>query len=74
MSAGTLSEVTPAKIQFAGFYQGSSGGSPVFNAAGEVVAVHFAGLGGVAGLGFALPIARAVTLLPTDARTELGLR
>jgi S1-C subfamily serine protease len=74
MSAGIFSKITPTKIQFDGFSQGGSSGSPVFNAAGEVVAVHYAGLRGVAGLGFALPISRAVALLPPDARTELGLR
>jgi S1-C subfamily serine protease len=74
MSAGIFSKITPGRIQFDGFSQGGSSGSPVFTAGGEVVAVHFAGLRGVAGLGFALPVSRLVPLLPADARTELGLR
>lgn len=74
MSAGILSRITPDRIQFDGFAQGGSSGSPVFNATGEVVAVHFAGVNGVAGLGFAVPVARVVLLLPSDAKSELGLR
>jgi serine protease Do len=74
MSAGIFSKITPNRIQFDGFSQGGSSGSPIFNAAGEVVAVHFAGLTGVTGLGFAVPISRVATLLPADARGELGIR
>jgi S1-C subfamily serine protease len=74
MSAGIFSKVTPARIQFDGFSQGGSSGSPVFNAGGTVVAVHFAGPRGVAGPGFAIPISRALPLLPPDARRELSLR
>lgn len=73
MSAGIFSKITPSRIQFDGFSQGGSSGSPVFTAAGEVVAVHFAGLRGAVGLGFAVPVARIVPLLPADARSELGL-
>ena len=74
MSAGIFSKVTPARIQFDGFSQGGSSGSPVFAATGEVVAVHFAGLKGTVGLGFAIPVSQVVSLLPSEARNELGLR
>lgn len=74
MAAGIFSKITPNRIQFDGFSQGGSSGSPVFNATGEVVAVHFAGLRGTVGLGFAVPVSRVVPLLPGDAKTELGIR
>src|SRR3970282_1047837 len=69
MSAGIFSKITPSRIQFDGFSQGGSSGSTVFTADGQVVAVHFAGLRGAAGLGFALPVGRLVPLLPSDARS-----
>jgi pSer/pThr/pTyr-binding forkhead associated (FHA) protein/S1-C subfamily serine protease len=71
MSAGIFGKIAPNRIQFDGFSQDGSSGSPVFNAIGEVVAVHFAG---VAGLGFAVPVSRVVFLLPSDAKSELGIR
>ena len=74
MSAGIFSKVTSARVQFDGFSQGGSSGSPVFAATGEVVAVHFAGLRGTVGLGFAIPVSHVVPLLPGEARTELGIR
>ena len=74
MTAGIFSKVSASRIQFDGFSQGGSSGSPVFNAAGEVVAVHFAGLKGTVGMGFAVPMARVTSLLPADARQELGIR
>ena len=74
MNAGIFSKVTPTLIQFDGFSQGGSSGSPVFSANGEVVAVHFAGLKGTLGIGFALPLERALPLLPPDARSELGIK
>jgi S1-C subfamily serine protease len=74
MSAGVFSKVTPELIQFDGFTVGGSSGSPIFNADGEVVAVHRAGLREAAGLGFAVPIPLLISLLPPDARAELGLQ
>ena len=71
MSAGIFSKVTPDRIQFDGFTVGGSSGSPVFNANGEVVAVHAAGLVEAAGLGFAVPVTHVWRLLPEDARREL---
>jgi len=73
MSAGIFSKVTAEQIQFDGFTVGGSSGSPIFNASGEVVAVHRSGLREAAGLGFAVPIKSVVPLLPADARAELGI-
>jgi S1-C subfamily serine protease len=74
MTAGIFSKITSNRVQFDGFSQGGSSGSPVFSASGEVVAVHFGGLRGVAGMGFAVPVSRVLPLLPADARSELGIR
>jgi len=74
MSAGIFSKVTGDRIQFDGFTVGGSSGSPVFNANGEVVAAHAAGLKEAAGLGFAVPVKYVVSLLPPDAKAELGIR
>jgi pSer/pThr/pTyr-binding forkhead associated (FHA) protein/S1-C subfamily serine protease len=74
VSAGIFSKVTAGVIQFDGFSQGGSSGSPVFNANGQVVAVHFAGLKGTVGLGFAIPVSKVIALLPSDAKGELSIR
>jgi pSer/pThr/pTyr-binding forkhead associated (FHA) protein/S1-C subfamily serine protease len=74
MSAGIFSKVTSDRIQFDGFTVGGSSGSPVFNANGEVVAVHAAGLRDAVGLGFAVPVKYIIPLLPADAKAELDLR
>jgi pSer/pThr/pTyr-binding forkhead associated (FHA) protein/S1-C subfamily serine protease len=74
MAAGIFSKVTAEQIQFDGFTVGGSSGSPVFNANGELVAVHRAGLREAAGLGFAIPVKAIIPLLPAEARTELGIR
>jgi S1-C subfamily serine protease len=73
MSAGIFSKVTEDRIQFDGFTVGGSSGSPIFNANGEVVAVHAAGLREAAGLGLTVPIRLVIPLLPPDARAELGI-
>ncbi len=73
MSAGVFSKVTPELIQFDGFTVSGSSGSPIFNADGDVVAIHRAGLREAAGLGFAVPIPLLIPLLPPEARAELGL-
>ncbi len=73
MSAGIFSKVSPDRIQFDGFTVGGSSGSPVFNANGDVVAVHRAGLKEAAGLGFAVPVKFVIPLLPPDAKAELGI-
>jgi pSer/pThr/pTyr-binding forkhead associated (FHA) protein/S1-C subfamily serine protease len=74
MTAGIFSKISSTRIQFDGFSQGGSSGSPVFNADGQVVAVHFAGLKGTVGLGFAIPVSKVLPLLPPQARQELGVR
>jgi pSer/pThr/pTyr-binding forkhead associated (FHA) protein/S1-C subfamily serine protease len=74
MSAGIFSKVAADRIQFDGFSVKGSSGSPIFNAGGEVVAVHFQGIAGNAGLSFSIPISKAIPLLPADAKSELGLR
>ena len=74
MSAGVFSRVTAETINFDGFTTGGSSGSPIFNASGEVVAIHRAGLSGATGLGFAIPIPHLIPLLPRDAREELGIQ
>ena len=73
MSAGIFSKVTPELIQFDGFTVGGSSGSPIFNAGGEVVALHRAGLKQATGLGFAVPLSRLFPLLRPEIRTELGI-
>jgi S1-C subfamily serine protease len=73
MSAGIFSKVTADVVNFDGFTVGGSSGSPIFNAGGEVVAVHRAGLREAVGMGFAVPIAKLTPLLPASAKAELGL-
>jgi pSer/pThr/pTyr-binding forkhead associated (FHA) protein/S1-C subfamily serine protease len=73
MSAGIFSKVTAEVVNFDGFTVGGSSGSPIFNAGGEVVAVHRAGLREAVGMGFAVPIAKLTPLLPASAKAELGL-
>jgi S1-C subfamily serine protease len=74
MTAGIFAKVTNQYINFDGFTIGGSSGSPVFNAEGEVVGIHRAGLREAAGMGFAVPVAEVRRLLPPDAAAELGLR
>lgn len=71
MSAGIFSKVTSDEIQFDGFTVGGSSGSPVFNADGEVVAVHARGLREAAGLGFAVPVRLILPLLPDEVAREV---
>jgi pSer/pThr/pTyr-binding forkhead associated (FHA) protein/S1-C subfamily serine protease len=74
LSAGVFNRVASDRIQFDGFTVSASSGSPFFNARGEVVAVHRAGVSAGPGPGFSVPIALLVPLLPPDARHELGIR
>jgi pSer/pThr/pTyr-binding forkhead associated (FHA) protein/S1-C subfamily serine protease len=73
MSGGIFSKVTAAEIRFDGFTTPGSSGSPIFNANGEVVAVHRAGLKEATGLSFAVPVRFVLPLLPPEAKAELGL-
>jgi S1-C subfamily serine protease len=74
MAGGIFSQVTPDEIRFDGFTVGGSSGSPILNAAGEVVAIHRAGLVEAAGLAFAVPVRLAIPLLPPAALAEAGIR
>lgn len=79
MSAGIFAQVTADELRFNGFSVGGSSGSPLFNADGEVVGVHRAGLRealaqGQRQYGFAVPVRQLIPLLPADVRAELGIR
>ena len=73
MFAGIIAKATPEWIQFGGITVRGSSGSPIFNAEGQVIAVHYGGLSDGPVLGFAVPMARVRPWLPRTARTELGL-
>lgn len=60
-------------IRFSGSTYAGVSGSPVFNAAGEVIAVHFGAPREGVGLGISVPMSRVRRWLPTEARSELGL-
>ncbi len=74
MSGGIFSQVTADEIRFDGFTVGGSSGSPILNAAGDVVGIHRAGLADAVGMSFAVPVRLVLPLLPADARAEIGIR
>ena len=73
MTAGILSRVTADLIQFDGMTTGGSSGSPVFNADGEVISVHRAGLKQGPGFALSVPVKYAMPLMPPALRQRLGL-
>jgi pSer/pThr/pTyr-binding forkhead associated (FHA) protein/S1-C subfamily serine protease len=73
MTAGILSRVTPDLIQFDGMTTGGSSGSPVFNADGEVISVHRAGLKQGPGFALSVPVKYAIPLMPPALRQRLGV-
>jgi pSer/pThr/pTyr-binding forkhead associated (FHA) protein/S1-C subfamily serine protease len=73
MTAGIISRVTDDVIQFDGMTIGGSSGSPVFNADGEVISIHRAGLPQAPGFALSVPIRHAVPLLPPELRQRLGI-
>lgn len=73
MTAGILSRVTSDLIQFDGMTTGGSSGSPVFNADGEVISVHRAGLKQGPGFALSVPVKYAIPLLPSALRQRLGV-
>jgi S1-C subfamily serine protease/pSer/pThr/pTyr-binding forkhead associated (FHA) protein len=73
MTAGIISRVTEDVIQFDGMTVGGSSGSPVFNANGEVISIHRAGLPQAPGFALSVPIRHAVPLLPAALRQRLGV-
>ena len=52
---------------------GGSSGSPVFNANGDVISVHRAGLRQGPGLALSVPVRYAIPLFPPDLKSRLGL-
>jgi len=72
MTAGIISRVTEDVIQFDGMTIGGSSGSPVFNADGEVISIHRAGLPQAPGFALSVPIRHAVPLLPLAVKQRLG--
>jgi len=79
MFAGVIAKATSEWIQFAGFTDAGSSGSPVFNVDGAVIGVHYGAVAASEGetgsvpLGFAVPVARVRPLLPAEAKAELGI-
>ncbi|MGH7700909.1 MAG: trypsin-like peptidase domain-containing protein [Gemmatimonadales bacterium] len=73
MTAGILSRVTTDLVQFDGMTIGGSSGSPVFNANGEVISVHRAGLRQGPGFALSVPVRYAIPLLPAELRARLAL-
>lgn len=73
MTAGIISRVTETTIQFDGMTVGGSSGSPVFNANGEVISIHRAGLPQAPGFALSVPIRHAVPLLPLELKQRLGI-
>jgi len=73
MTAGILSRVTADLIQFDGMTTGGSSGSPVFNADGEVISVHRAGLRQGPGFALSVPVKYAIPLMPPALRQRLGI-
>ncbi|HET9709862.1 MAG TPA: FHA domain-containing protein [Gemmatimonadales bacterium] len=74
MTAGIISRVTDDVIQFDGMTVGGSSGSPVFNANGEVISIHRAGLPQAPGFALSVPIRHAVPLLPLELKQRLGIQ
>ena len=73
MTAGILSRVTADPIQFDGMTTGGSSGSPVFNADGDVISVHRAGLRQGPGFALSVPVKYAIPLMPPALRQRLGV-
>jgi S1-C subfamily serine protease len=72
MVVGTLT-VTSEAIRFDGFGIAGSRGSPIFNAAGEVVAVKGESFRGAGGPGSAVQIKELIPLMPAEVKSELGI-
>ncbi|HEU5260961.1 MAG TPA: FHA domain-containing protein [Gemmatimonadales bacterium] len=72
MTAGIISRATDDVIQFDGMTIGGSSGSPLFNANGEVIAIHRAGLPQAPGFALSVPIKHAIPLMPLSLRQKLG--
>jgi S1-C subfamily serine protease len=73
MTAGIISRTSEDLIQFDGITIGGSSGSPLFNANGEVIAIHHAGLAQSPGFALSVPLKHAVPIMPVPLRQRLGL-
>src|SRR5207244_6268960 len=73
MTAGIISRATDDVIQFDGMTIGGSSGSPLFNANGEVIAIHRAGLPQASGFALSVPIKHAAPLFAPQLKQRLGL-
>jgi pSer/pThr/pTyr-binding forkhead associated (FHA) protein/S1-C subfamily serine protease len=73
MTAGIISRATEDVIQFDGITIGGSSGSPLFNALGEVIAIHRAGLQQSPGFALSVPTRHAVPIMPLPLRQKLGI-
>ncbi len=73
MTAGIISRVTEDLIQFDGMTIGGSSGSPVFNANGEVISIHRAGLPQAPGFALSVPIKQVVSMMPPELRKRLSV-
>ncbi|HKW42345.1 MAG TPA: trypsin-like peptidase domain-containing protein, partial [Gemmatimonadales bacterium] len=73
MTAGIISRATEDVIQFDGMTIGGSSGSPLFNANGEVIAIHRAALPQAPGFALSVPTRHAVAIMPVALRQRLGL-
>jgi S1-C subfamily serine protease len=69
---GTFTLVNPERLQYDVLTSPGSGGSPVFNADGEVVGVHRARLSD-GSVGIATPIRDLLRIMPPGLKAELGL-
>jgi S1-C subfamily serine protease len=74
LTAGIIARTTEDMIQFDGITIGGSSGSPLFNANGEVIAIHHAGLAQSPGFALSVPIKHAVGLIPSALRQKLGIQ
>lgn len=72
LTAGTVSKLLPDLIQIDAFAGAGSSGSPVFDAAGQVIGVIWGGPpDGHGRLAYAVPSDRVAALLPADAQRIL---
>ena len=70
ISAGVLGAAGAEQVQYSALTEIGSSGSPVFNAAGELIAIHQSTL---AKGNSAVPIALARKMLPKELRKSLGI-
>ena len=70
ISSGVLGAVGAEQLQYTALTEVGSSGSPVFNIAGELIAIHLARLAKGNG---AVPVSQVRKLLPKELRKELGI-